>query len=109
MGPPGSSVRLRGGGAADRSPYEIHPGSDDVLMSIAFYDERGVRWTVATRPALRPDDPGNTTLVFTSERGERRVCEGCLPEGGTWEDVDDRVWCALLRHAEVLPPGADGS
>jgi hypothetical protein len=73
-------------------------------MSIAFFDERGVRWTVAAQPAPRPDDPHTTTLLFTSEPGERRTCEGSLPEGGTWEDVDDRVWCTLLRHAQVVSP-----
>ena len=79
------------------------------MMSIAFHDEEGVRWRVVPHPAPGPEDPGNTTLVFTSERGERRTCEGCLPEGGTWDDVDERVWCALLRHAEVVPAGTDGS
>ena len=75
-------------------------------MTIAFSDERGVRWTVAMQPAPRAEQPGRTTLVFTSEPGERRTCEGCLPEGGTWDDVDERVWCARLRHAEVVTPAA---
>jgi hypothetical protein len=78
-------------------------------MDITFRDEHAVRWTVAPQPAPEGDTPDRTTLVFTSEWGERRVCEGCLPEGGTWDDVDQRVWCALLRHADVLPANADGS
>ena len=81
----------------------MHPMSPDRSIPIAFYDERGVRWTVAADPAPPPGDPGNATLVFTSESGERRTCEGCLPEGGSWDDVDERVWCTLLRYAKVLP------
>jgi hypothetical protein len=78
-------------------------------MPIAFHDADGVRWRAVPHAAPGPGHPGNTTLVFTSERGERRTCDGCLPEGGTWEEVDERVWCALLRHAEAMPAGADGS
>jgi len=78
-------------------------------MDITFRDEDAVRWMVVPQPAPGGDTPVRTTLVFTSERGERRTCEGCLPEGGTWDDVDQRVWCALLRHADVLPSSATGS
>jgi hypothetical protein len=78
-------------------------------MSISFRDEKAVRWTVVPHPAPQYEEPGHTTLVFTSERGERRTCDGCLPEGGLWEDVDERAWRTLLRHAEVMPAGADGS
>ena len=71
-------------------------------MDIAFHDEKGVRWTVEPHPSPLPKEPAHTTLLFTSERGERRRCVGCLPEGGTWDDVDERVWWALLRYAEVF-------
>jgi hypothetical protein len=72
-------------------------------MEIAFPDEFGVRWTVAPLAAPRSDEPGNTTLVFTSESGERRTCDACLPEGTTWEEVEERVWVALLRYSEAAP------
>jgi hypothetical protein len=78
-------------------------------MSIAFHDAAGVRWSVLPHSAPGPEHARNTTLVFMSERGERRTCDGCLPEGGTWDEVDERVWCALLRHAEVMTAGPDGS
>jgi hypothetical protein len=77
-------------------------------MSVAFHDENGVRWTVVPHSAPQAEAAGRTTLVFTSERGERRTCEGCLPEGGTWDDVDERVWRALLRYSEVMPATPDG-
>ena len=71
---------------------------------IAFEDEDGVRWTVTPRRASRSGtDPAETTLVFTSESGQRRTCEACLPEGASWDDVDERVWWTLLRHAEAAP------
>jgi hypothetical protein len=79
------------------------------LIPIAFHDAEGVRWRVVPHAALGPEHPRNTTLVFTSERGDRRTCDGCLPEGGTWEEVDERVWCALLRHADAVPADADES
>jgi hypothetical protein len=85
-----------------RAPSEA-PASIEALMPIAFEDENAVRWTVVPQPTPRPGEPGHTTLVFTSERGERRTCDGCLPERGTWDEVDQRVWCALLRHAELMP------
>ena len=72
-------------------------------MPIAFRDEKAVRWTVvAHRPAKDPD-PSHTTLVFTSEGGELRICDGCLPDGATWDEVEDRAWCVLLHHAHVMP------
>jgi hypothetical protein len=79
------------------------------MVSIDFHDADGLGWRVVPQPAPAPEAPGNMTLVFTSERGERRTCDARLPEGGTWEDVDERVWCALLRHAEVMAAGANGS
>jgi len=75
-------------------------------MPIAFHDEQGIRWTVTAQPGARSDEPGNVTLIFTSESGERRTCEGCLPDGGTWEDVDERAWRALLHHADVVAASA---
>lgn len=78
-------------------------------MPIAFYDEQGIQWTVLAHPAPQRESPDKATLVFTSEAGERRTCEGCLPEGGTWDEVDERVWCALVRHADIMPAGADAS
>jgi hypothetical protein len=72
-------------------------------MQIAFADEDGVRWTVTPRSAPPSEEPGKTTLVFTSESGEQRRCTACLPEGGTWDDVEERVWCALLRYADAAP------
>jgi hypothetical protein len=72
-------------------------------MQIAFADEDGIRWTVTPRSATPSEESGNTTLVFTSESGERRTCTACLPHGGTWDDVEERVWCALLRYADVTP------
>lgn len=72
-------------------------------MPIAFQDEFGVRWTVAPQAAPRADEPNNNTLVFTSDSGERRTCDACLPEGTSWEDVEERVWAALLRYSEVAP------
>ena len=78
--------------------------SIEVLMPIAFHDEFGACWTVAPQPALRADEPSHTTLVFTGESGERRISDACLPEGSTWEDVEERVWAALLRYSA---PAAD--
>jgi hypothetical protein len=78
-------------------------------MSTAFHDEQRLRWTVVAQTAPRSEESGNTVLVFTSEQGERRMCHGCLPEGGTWDEVDERVWRALLRHAEVMTGGGDRS
>jgi hypothetical protein len=72
-------------------------------MQIAFDDEDGVRWNVTPRRAPPSEEPANTTLVFTSETGERRTYTTCLPEGATWDDVEERVWCALLRYADVAP------
>jgi len=72
-------------------------------MPIAFHDEFGARWTVAPQAAPRSDEPTNTTLVFTSESGERRTFDACLPDGSTWEDVEERVWAALLRYSEAPP------
>jgi hypothetical protein len=72
-------------------------------MAIAFQDEFGVHWTVAPQAAPRPDEPSNTTLIFTSESGECRRCDACLPEGGTWEEVDERIWSALLRYSDAPP------
>lgn len=73
-------------------------------MPIAFRDEKAVRWTVVPELAPRAGGTGHTTLVFTNEAGEQRACDGCLPPGGAWEEVEQRVWCALLRHADVVPP-----
>jgi hypothetical protein len=72
-------------------------------MPIAFNDELGVRWTVAAHAAPRPNEPSNTTLVFTSESGERRTCDACLPPGATWDDVEERIWSALLRYSDTAP------
>ncbi len=69
-------------------------------MPIDFQDESGARWTVETLAASPAGEPGRTTLVFTSPSGERRICDACLPEGATWEEVDDRIWRTLLRYAE---------
>ena len=73
---------------------------------IAFHDEKSVRWTVVPQCSPGSDEPGHATLVFTSEAGERRTCDGCLPPSGAWEEVEQRVWCALLRHAQVMPTSA---
>jgi hypothetical protein len=71
---------------------------------IAFHDEKAVRWTVVPESSPQPGQPGHATLVFTNDAGERRTCDCSLPPGGAWEEVEARVWCALLRHAEVVPP-----
>ena len=76
-------------------------------MRIAFRDERSVRWTVVPQRSSLAGEPSHTTLIFTSDGGERRSCDGCLPEGGTWEEVDVRAWRALLHHAEVMHASAD--
>jgi hypothetical protein len=66
-----------------------------------------MRWTVSPHGAPSSEEPGETTLIFTSESGEQRTCTASLPEGGTWDDVEERVWCALLRYADVAPePGS---
>jgi hypothetical protein len=75
-------------------------------MPITFRDEKAVCWTVASHSSPRSDEPGHTTLVFTSEGGEQRTCDGWLPPNGVWEDVEERAWRALLRHAEAMPPTA---
>jgi hypothetical protein len=72
---------------------------------IAFVDDDGVRWTVVSRPAPRPDSPDNEVLIFTSDEGKRRTCDGCRPEGATWVDIEDRVWRALLHYADEAPEG----
>jgi hypothetical protein len=66
---------------------------------IAFCDELGVGWTVVVHggDALR----GWATLDFTSDTGERRTCECCAPESGTWAEMDEAAWRVLLRHAEI--------
>jgi len=72
---------------------------------IAFEDEDGVRWAVVSRPAPRPDSPDNEVLVFTSQDGKRRTCNGCRPKGGAWDDVEERVWRALLHYADEVTEG----
>ncbi len=69
---------------------------------IAFSDDDGRRWTVDACPAPRPDSPDNEVLIFTSEDGERRTCNGCRPVGATWEAVEERVWRALLHYADEV-------
>ena len=75
---------------------------------VQFSDDDGTRWTVVARPAPRPDSPDNEVLVFTSEDGARRTCNGCRPQGATWDDVEVRVWQALLRYADADVPEARG-
>jgi hypothetical protein len=67
---------------------------------IVFCDDVGRRWTVAVRggDALL----GWAALDFTSETGERRTSECCAPESGTWADIDEAAWRALLSHADVV-------
>ena len=82
------------------------PRLQSPMTPIAFRDERGTRWTVRALEPLQPDEPRTARIVFTSESSEGRTCEACLPEGSTWEEVDERVWRALLRHADPGVPGA---
>jgi hypothetical protein len=72
-------------------------------MPVDFQDESGARWTVDANAAPRSEEPGKTTLVFTSQSGECRICDAALPEGATWDDVDERIWRTLLRYAEPGP------
>jgi hypothetical protein len=69
---------------------------------ITFWDDVGVRWTVVARRVPRTGQPDDEVLIFTSESGERRSCDGCLPEGAAWENVQERAWRTLLRHSESV-------
>jgi hypothetical protein len=71
---------------------------------IQFADDDGIRWSVDARPAPRPDAPENELLIFVSDDGQRRACNGARPPGATWQDVEERVWRALLRYADTSVP-----
>jgi hypothetical protein len=70
-------------------------------MPMDFRDERGLRWTVWSGGAVERDGPSHSTLIFTSESGERRTSEAWLPQGASWDGVEERTWCALLRYSDV--------
>jgi hypothetical protein len=55
---------------------------------------------VTTPQTFGFEGPSHTTLVFTSDSGERRTSEAWLPEGAAWEDIEDRIWCAFLRYSD---------
>jgi hypothetical protein len=66
---------------------------------IVFRDDSGTQWTVAVRGGEAV--LGWASLDFTSESGEHRTSECCAPDRGTWADIDDAGWRALLSHATV--------
>ena len=70
---------------------------------ITFFDADGTRWTVV--PILPSRDvlgPTPLRLEFSSEAGEHRVGSAELPEGTTWNAVNDLAWRALLRQAAIV-------
>lgn len=70
-------------------------------MTMDFRDEQGLRWTVQPRSAIERDGPSHTRLIFTSESGEHRMSEAWLPAGASWDAVEERTWCALLRYSDA--------
>ena len=70
-------------------------------MQINFHDEQGLGWTVTTPEVSGPGGPSCTTLLFTSQSGERRTSEAWHSADVTWNGVEERTWCAFLRYSDV--------
>ena len=87
---------------------EKRNGARDAVLGVSrrteitFFDDDGMRWTVAPVPAGRVLGAGPVGLKFTSEDGEHRVVEGQAPDGVAWRSVDEKAWRALLRNATLL-------
>lgn len=68
---------------------------------ITFYDD-GIRWTVVPLPAGRVLGAGPVGFKFVSDGGECRVTNGHVPDGVSWQAVDEVAWRELLRHALLV-------